>query len=212
MPATIEFYFDYLSPYTYLANTRLPSLGAKIVYRPVFIMDVMQLVNNQPSPKCPAKARYSGADAARWAKRYDIPLSRNPELWRALSSGQVDARRLIRGALAAEEIGVFDQYNTAIFNAVWRTPRDLVSESGRDAVLQDAEISPESIWPLADTPELHARLDECVHAAAEKGVFGSPTFIVDGEMFFGNDRLDFVAEHLAKVSPQLEQSSLGQFR
>ena len=200
MPSTIEFYFDFLSPYTYLANTRLASLGVDIAYRPVFIADVMQLVNNQPSPKCPPKARYAALDAARWAKRYDIPLSRNPDLWRALAAGQFDARRLIRGALAAEEVGVFDQYLTAIFNAIWRTPRDLVSEGGRNAVLQDAGISPESIWSRADTPELHARLDECVRAAAEKGVFGTPTFIVDGEMFFGNDRLDFIAEHLAKTS------------
>jgi 2-hydroxychromene-2-carboxylate isomerase len=200
MPSLIEFYFDYLSPYTYLANTRLSSLGADIAYRPVFIMDVMQLVNNQPSPKCPAKARYSWLDAARWAKRYDIPLSSNQDLWCALSSGQFDARRLIRGALAAEEMGVFNRYHTAIFNAVWCNPRDLVSESGRDAVLRDAGVSPESIWPRADTPELHARLDEDSRAAAEKGIFGSPTFIVEGEMFFGNDRLDFVAERLASVS------------
>lgn len=121
-------------------------------------------------------------------------------MWRALLSGEFDARCLIRGALVAEEIGVFGPYHTAIFNAAWRTPQELVSESGRDAVLQEAGIPPESIWPRADTPELHARLDECVRTAADKGVFGSPTFIVDGEMFFGNDRLDFVAEHLANSS------------
>jgi 2-hydroxychromene-2-carboxylate isomerase len=200
MPAAIEFYFDYLSPYTYLANARLPSLGARIVYHPVFIMDVMQLVNNQPSPKCPPKARYAGMDAARWAKRYSIPLLRNTELWRALSSGEFDARCLIRGALVAQDTGLFDQYHTAIFNAVWGMPRDLVSKNGRDAVLQDAGISPELIWPMADAPEFHSRLEECNRAAADKGVFGSPTFIVDGEMFFGNDRLDFVAEHLASLS------------
>lgn len=200
MSTTIEFYFDYLSPYTYLANTRLPSLGAKIAYRPVYIMDVMKLVNNRPSPECPPKARYSALDAARWAKRYGIPLARNQDLWPALMSGKFDARLLIRGALAAQEHGVFDQYHAAIFSAAWHTPRDLVSESGRHAILADAGIAPEPVWQRADAPELHVRLGECTRAAAEKGVFGSPTFIVDGEMFFGNDRLDFVAEHLANSS------------
>lgn len=200
MSSTVEFYFDYLSPYTYLANARLPSLGASISYRPVYIMDVMKLVNNRPSPECPPKARYSALDAARWAKRYGIPLTRNQYLWPAIMAGKFDARLLIRGALAAQDLGVFDQYNTAIFNAAWRTPRDLASESGRNAILADAGIAPEPLWQRAEVPELHVRLGECTLAAAEKGVFGSPIFIVDGEMFFGNDRLDFVAERLAKSS------------
>jgi 2-hydroxychromene-2-carboxylate isomerase len=197
MPITIEFYFDYLSPYTYLANVRLPSLKANIAYKPVFIMDVMQLVNNQPSPKCPPKARYASVDAERWARRSGVPLVRNTSLWKALKSGDLDARRFIRGALAAQETGNFERYHAAIFNAVWCTPRDLVSEEGRNAVLQDSGLVSETIWNLADSPEMHLRLEQCVSEAAGKGVFGTPTFIVNDEMFFGNDRLDFVAERIA---------------
>jgi 2-hydroxychromene-2-carboxylate isomerase len=207
MPETIEFYFDYLSPYAYLANTQLAKLDAEIAYRPVFIMDVMKLVNNQPSPKCPAKARYAALDAARWAKRYAVPLSHNQNLWRALSSGQLDPHCLIRGALAAQEAGEFHQYHAAIFNAVWRMPHDLASASERDAVLQDAGLSPEAIWARADSAALHAQLDQCNREAAEKGIFGAPTFVIEGEMFFGNDRLDFVAERIANHSSEQRMTS-----
>lgn len=194
---TVEFYFDYVSPYTYLADTQLGALDAEIIYRPVAIMDVMKLVNNQPSPMCPPKGRYAGLDAARWAKRYGVKLTSNSALWAALMAGKFDPRTLIRGAMAAQSLGVFPRYNSAIFNAVWRDEADLVSQAGRDAVLTAAGLDAAAIWRKADAEATKVALEANVKAAAERGVFGTPTFFIGDEPFFGNDRLDFIRAHLA---------------
>ncbi len=194
---TVEFYFDYVSPYTYLADTQLGLLDAEIVYRPVAILDVMALVNNQPSPKCPPKGRYAIVDAARWAKRYGVKLTRNNPFWTAMMGGKFDPRILIRGALAAQAQGGFAAYNHAIFNAVWRDEADLVTTTGRNAVLAAAGLDPAAIWREAEADATGALLDTQVKAAAERGVFGTPTFFVGAEQFFGNDRFDFIREHLA---------------
>lgn len=200
MPLSIDFYFDYFSPYSYLANTRLGGLGVPIAYRPVSILDVMALVNNQPSRKCPPKVRYAVLDAARWAKRYGVPLVYNQPLWKEVLANQFDPRWLTLGAIAAQQASVFDQYHAAIFDAVWRAPRDLLSDSGRQAVLRDVGLSAESIWDRANSTEVRDRLDRDNRAAAEKGVFGAPTFFIGDEMFFGNDRLDFVAERISAAA------------
>jgi 2-hydroxychromene-2-carboxylate isomerase len=192
----LEFHFDYLSPYTYLADTQLGSLDAEIDYRPVAIVPVMALVNNQPSPKCPPKGRYAGIDAARWATRYGVKLQSNPGLWGALSKG-FDAGVLIRGALAAQAQGTFTRYHHAIFNAVWRDNGDVVTQQGRDAILAAAGLDPAALWREADAPATVALLEARIKAAAEKGVFGTPTFFLGDEPFFGNDRLDFIRERLA---------------
>lgn len=194
---TVEFYFDYVSPYTYLADTQLGSLDAEIIYRPVAIMDVMKLVNNQPSPKCPPKGRYAGLDAARWAKRYGVKLTSNAALWSGMMAGKFDPRILIRGAIAAQAQGSFAAYNHAIFNAVWRDEADLVTTAGRDAVLSAAGLDPAPIWREAQEDATGALLEAHVKAAAERGVFGTPTFFIGAEQFFGNDRFDFIREHLA---------------
>jgi len=103
----IEFVYDYRSPYAYLANTQLGTLGAGIVYEPVNILAVMKAVNNQPSPLCPPKARYAGIDAARWAKHYGVAFSPNRALLQAMAASQFDGTLLSRAALAAQQLGVF---------------------------------------------------------------------------------------------------------
>ena len=111
--------------------------------------------------------------------------------------GKLDSTLLTRGAMAAQELGVADAYNDAIFDAVWKSPRDVVTAEGRDAVLADAGIAAKDVWKMAETPEFRERLDAANKAAAERGVFGTPTFFVGDEIFFGNDRLDFVREAAA---------------
>jgi 2-hydroxychromene-2-carboxylate isomerase len=196
MTKVIEFHFDYLSPYTYLADTQFAGLGAEVHYHPVPILAVMKIVNNQPSPRCPPKARYAGLDAARWAARYGVKLGRNDALWAGLSAGALDSAIFIRGALAAQELGGFAAYHTAIFNAIWRDARDVVSHEGRTAVLFEAGVAAEEIWDRAEETDILATLERQVQISVDKGVFGTPTFFVDGEMFFGNDRLEFVRERI----------------
>ena len=94
MAVLVEFYFDYASPYAYPANTQLSKLRIPIARKAIAIVEVMKLVNNQPSPRCPPKARYAALDAKRWADCYGVPFSLNDRLRTAIMSGAFDPRLL----------------------------------------------------------------------------------------------------------------------
>lgn len=105
MSRKLDFYFDYVSPYTYLANTQVSSLGLDINFVPVVIVDVMKRVNNQPSPLCPPKGMYIVIDAARWAGIYGVPMAQNGGFWEAVMTGRFSTKTLTRGAVAALKMG-----------------------------------------------------------------------------------------------------------
>src|SRR5260221_3853185 len=196
----LEYVFDYPSPYAYLASTQLPRLGVEIAYTPIAVLDVMKAVNNQPSPACPAKLRYAVLDAQRWAKLYGVPLQLNRPYLDAIGSPDFDHRALARGALVAQESGVFAAYHDAIFSALWAAPEDLVSEHGRRAVLRARGIDDPDFWRRAAEREIRRRLEANNRGAVERGVFGIPTFFAGAEIFFGNDRLALAASRLATVA------------
>jgi 2-hydroxychromene-2-carboxylate isomerase len=185
----IEFWFDFRSPYSYLAHTQLAGLGAPVALKPMYVLQVMEIVGNTPTTiTCEVKGRYARADLGRWAALYGVPLSGHPKM-RAL-----DGRRLMRAALAAIEAGHGEAAVKALFEAVWVNGAPLDSAEDVAALLAGAGFA---IEPAAlDAPELDARLDAAAREAAERGVFGAPTFITGGQMFFGNDRLDFLKSHL----------------
>lgn len=199
MSKPVEFYFDYVSPYAYLANTQLPQLGLDIAFKPISILDVMMAVGNQPTPKCPAKLRHASADTARWAKRYDVPLSANTEVWSALQAGKLDLRFFARGALAAQTLGHFPRFHNAMFDAFWAHPKSVVTREACEALLDAAGIPGRDIFELAAQPKMDAALNGANQAAIDAGVFGVPFFRVGEEIFFGGDRLDFVKEAALEV-------------
>ncbi|HVJ54802.1 MAG TPA: DsbA family protein [Aliidongia sp.] len=194
----VEFVFDYRSPYAYLASNQLKKLGVEIEWKPVDILPVMKLVNNQPSPACPPKSRYALLDAGRWAKHYQVDLAPNMALLQAMREGRIDSAILPRAGLAALELGVFDQVHDALFAAVWAGTDDLVSEAGREAFLERRNLSGNALWRRAADPALLARMEGRVKECADRGVFGVPTMFVGDEMFFGNDRLSFVQARVAE--------------
>jgi len=192
----VEFILDYRSPYAYLLNTQVKKLGTAVAYKPVDIIVVMKKVNNQPSPLCPPKARYAALDAGRWAKRYGVGFSPNMALLQAMREGRFDGTLPLRAALAAQQLGVFDGVNDALFAAFWAGTDDLATEEGRTVFLTKHHIEAPDLWRLADDPAIRNRLAEEAQQIADRGVFGVPTVFVDDEMFFGNDRLDFIKARL----------------
>ena len=200
MSKPVEFYFDYVSPYAYLANTQLPRLGLDIVFKPISILDVMSAVGNQPTPKCPAKLRHASADTTRWARRYDVPLAANAEIWSGLQSGTIDLRFYARAALAAQRLGHFAGFHEAMFDAFWAHPRSVATRESCEALLNSAGIPGKDVFALAALPELEKALNEANEAAVAAGVFGVPFFRVGEEIFFGGDRLDFVKECALEVA------------
>jgi 2-hydroxychromene-2-carboxylate isomerase len=191
----MQFILDYRSPYAYLANTQIMSMGVQITYEPVEIVSIMKRVNNQPSPMCPPKVQYAGLDAARWAKHYGVPYSPNGPLLDALRTGKVKSDLLSRAGIAAQRLGAFQQVNDALFSAIWTSSDELTSASDRLNFLTSHDFPPE-LWDIAETAETQELLAANGERAIAQGVFGVPTFFVDGEMFFGNDRLEFVKAKL----------------
>jgi 2-hydroxychromene-2-carboxylate isomerase len=196
MARAIEFHFDFVSPYSYLADTQLPKLarqhGAEIVYKPFRVLELMKLVGNRPTTiECKNKNRYAFADIGRWAAKYGVSVRPNPHL------RTIDSARLLRGALVAADDGDASAYVSAVFGAVWNGDRDLNVHAELVGVLQRAGLDGAKLLERADDAAVAARLDRETAAAAERGVFGSPSFFVGDELYFGNDRLDFVAAALS---------------
>ena len=200
----VQFILDYRSPYAYLANTQIMSMGVQIEHKPVEIVSVMKRVNNQPSPMCPPKAKYAGVDAARWAKHYGVPYSPNRPLLEALRTGQLKSDLLSRAGIAAQKLGAFQQVNDALFGAVWGCSAALTSAVDRLDFLTSRAL-PLELWDIAESAEIQELLDANGERAIAQGVFGVPTFFVDGEMFFGNDRLDFVKAKLDVARAKINQ-------
>jgi 2-hydroxychromene-2-carboxylate isomerase len=195
MVRQIDFYFSFVSPYSYLANTQLPAVaasgGATILYRPFKILELMQMVGNRPTTlECKAKGRYANADLARWARRYGVPLVRNPQ------TAKIDWAELARGALLADDQGKARAYVDAVFAGVWVKQTDFTDRAAFTALLNEAGFDGASFLAAISSGHLAVRLDAATGAAAERGVFGAPTFTLGDEMFFGNDRLDFLTEAL----------------
>jgi 2-hydroxychromene-2-carboxylate isomerase len=195
MARTIEFYFDFPSPYSYLAHTQLPKIaaeyGATVTYHPFRILELMTIVGNRPTTiECRNKGKYATADLQRWTKRYDVDFARNPH------SKSFDFAELDRGALVAIEDGRGAEYVTAVFAAIWARPVDLSQRAALIELLDGAGFDARQLIRRAGNEDIVAKLEAETKAAAERGVFGAPTMFVGHEMFFGNDRLDFVAEAL----------------
>ncbi len=188
----VEFYFDYQSPYSYLAQTQLDDVPVMI--RPIDVLDVMAQVNNTPTTvTCPTKRDYARTDLARWAVRYQVPFACHARF------GQIDGRRLLRATLAAAPAQQ-RAVSAALFRALWGEHAPLDTAADVVAVLDQAGIDTTSIAPQIDAAAMDAALNAASAAAAQRGVFGAPTFFVGGDMFFGNDRLDFLHDALARAA------------
>lgn len=189
--AALDFYFDYRSPYAYLAQTQVRKLGVEIAWRPFEILQLMDQVGNVPtSITCKPKGKYLGVDLMRWVGLYKVPFQRHPQ------SGSIDARRLLRATLAAAELGQADVAVGAIFGAYWGTGTPLSTAEDVVAVLNSAGMSAPGLVTRIDDAALDAALDAATNEAAARGVFGAPTMYVGDEMFFGNDRFDFIRASL----------------
>jgi 2-hydroxychromene-2-carboxylate isomerase len=193
--AAIEFFFDVGSPASYLAWTQLPRIAtatnASIAWRPMLLGGVFKATGNASPVNVPAKGRWMTDDLHRWARRYGVPFSLNP-------SFPINTLTLMRGAAGMQmrRPERFLAYVDAIERAMFETERNLGEADVLVATLRDAGFDPAEFAALVADPEVKARLIATTEEAVARGVFGAPTFFVGEQMFFGQDRLEFVREAL----------------
>ena len=185
----VEYFFDYVSPFAYLADTQLPALaqrtGAEIVHRPFFLGGVMQATKNSPPITVPNKGRYMFVEIQRWAKRYGVPANPNPHF-------PVNTLTAMRVAVAALGDPRFGDLHRALFRAVWVDGQNLADEAVLEATVAAAGLDAAALLARAKEQAAKDALRRNTEEAVERGAFGAPTFFVGDEMFWGNDRLDFV--------------------
>jgi 2-hydroxychromene-2-carboxylate isomerase len=192
---SIDFYWDFGSPTSYLAHTQLPGIaraaGAALVSQPVLLGGIFQATGNRSPVEVPAKARWMFADLARFARRLGVPFAFNPHF-------PVNTLTLMRGAVGLQlrDPERFDAYVDAVFDAMWVRSRPLGDPAEVAAVLAAAGVAADDFAALVTDPQVKDALKQRTEAAVARGVFGAPTMIVGDQMFWGQDRLDFVAEAL----------------
>ncbi len=195
MSKQVEFFFDVGSPASYLAWTQLPTLcaeaDAELQLKPMLLGGVFQAPGNASPAAVPAKGKYIFADFDRHARRYGVPLRRNPHF----PINTLTLMRAITGAQmrAPERLLVLTD---AIFRAIWIEELNMNDLAVASVALYKAGFPPELIAGWVGDADVKARLKETTEEAVQRGVFGAPTMFVKSDMFFGQDRLEWVREAL----------------
>ncbi|HKW55020.1 MAG TPA: 2-hydroxychromene-2-carboxylate isomerase [Stellaceae bacterium] len=204
MARVVEFYFDYGSPFSYVAHWRLPEMlrrvGGEARHRIMLLGGVFQATGNQSPAMNPLKWPNSQRDLERHVGKYQVPFRRNPHF-------PVNTLKAMRGAVVAESQGFLPRYTDAMFTAMWRDGEKLDDDAVLARVLGAAGIDAARVLSRIAEDGVKQTLKSHTEAAVRRGVFGAPTFFVGGEMFFGQDRLDFVEDalkgrsYLSKAEP-----------
>ena len=199
----IDFFFDYGSPFSYLADAQLPKLAARhgvaLRYRPFLLGGVFKAVENRSplaEPVAP-KRRYFGEQLQRAAALTGVPLEPNPHF-------PVHTLAVMRLAVAAQQLGVFDAYHRALFPALWRRKLDLGAQPVQADVMREAGLDAGQLFARAQEQRVKDELRANTDEAVARGAFGAPTFFVnpDGgkeQMFFGVDHLPHL-DHALKTA------------
>lgn len=195
MPNPIDFYFDFSSPYGYLASTRIESLAAKhgrsVTWRPHLLGAVFKLTGQQPLTTIPLKGGYAAHDLARSARLLKVPF----KLPTKFPIGATAPSRAFywlhdRDPAAAKRLA------QALYHAYFAEDRDISSPEVTADIAARMGVGKEALVRALNDPAVKERLRVEVDAAIEHGVFGSPYIVVDGEPFWGSDRLDQVEKWL----------------
>jgi 2-hydroxychromene-2-carboxylate isomerase len=196
MTTTPQFLFDVGSPNAFLSHEAIPAIerriGVKFDYVPVLLGGIFKATNNRSPAESLAgiknKPEFHAVETARFLKRYNV----QPYVWNSFFP--VNTLNLMRAAVAAQVEGVFDAYVEAAFHHMWREPKKMDDPAIALAALTASGLDAAKLFARAQEPEIKAKLIANTQSAVERGAFGSPTFFVGDEMFFGKEQLRDVEE------------------
>lgn len=192
----VQFLFDFGSPNAYLAHQVIPGIeartGARVDYVPVLLGGLFKLANNrspmEANADIPLKRAYDMLEIRRFVSRHGLTAFRlNPHF-------PVNTLQIMRGAVAAQRLGCFERYVNAVFASMWERGADMADPAVIAAELQAAGLDAAALMAAAQQPEVKQALLDNTQQAHARGAFGSPTFFVGDDMYFGKDRLRDVEE------------------
>jgi 2-hydroxychromene-2-carboxylate isomerase len=193
MAGTLDFFFDFVSPYAYLAHTQLPLLakrhGLKLIYHPIDLQSAKIAVGNTApsSREIPIKHRYLRQDLRRWADLYAVPFT---------PPAGYGSARVNRGAFLAIDLNVAQRYIEIVWRRIWGEGGDMNDDALLAAVAADMGWQAESLLAFCGSQTASDRLRAGNASALQRGVFGVPTMMFGELMWWGNDRLQFLENYL----------------
>jgi len=198
MGKKLEFFYDCSSPWTYLAFTKIEEVAARqkaeLIWRPILVGGVFNAVNPSvyESRERPvkAKARYYAKDLQDWAHLYGIKIGQ-PTVF------PVNSVKAMRGAFVALEHGRISPYSRRVFESYWGEDRDISKDDVLRDIVRAVDLDEKEYFAKIAAPEYKEKLKANTEELISRGGFGSPSIFVEGEMFFGNDRLVLVEHALA---------------
>lgn len=200
----IDFFFDFMSPFAYLAHQRLPVLASEygyvLKYKPINLPAAKKAAGNTgPSNReIPAKLRYLTTDMKRWAERYGVPMKFPPSL---------DSDLINKGTFYAIDRHQTQNYVAAAWRLLWGEGGDPSAAETLTEVALEMGWSPTDFTAYLNSPGAAECYRKCNQEAHRRGVFGVPTMLIGDDMWWGNDRLPFLAEHLKSLSTSDESEN-----
>ena len=198
-PTAPQFLFDFGSPNAFLSHEAIPAIeqrtGVKFEYVPILLGGIFKATNNKSPAETLAgvknKREFHALETERFVRRFQV----KPYIWNPFFP--VNTLNLMRAAVAAQLEGVFERYVEAAFHHMWVEPKKMDDPEVAMKALGASGLDAAKLFARAQEPEVKAKLIENTQKAVERGAFGSPTFFVGKEMFFGKEQLREVEEMVA---------------
>ena len=190
-----EFYFDFSSPYTFLAHKQIRKIekdnSIKIKYMPILLGGLLKSAGIIANADIPIKAKYMIKDCKMWAEKYDVAFKFNNYF-------PIKTLNLMRCVLVAEKKNFEQNFINEIFDAIWQDGLNLNDNSIVEKLLKNLDINPKTFLMDAIDSSIKEDLKKRTDLAFKKGIFGAPSFIINNKVFWGQDRLDFVITEAQK--------------
>ena len=195
MIKSFEFYFDFISPYSFLAHKEIKKIekkfSIKVEYKPILLGGLHNLHGIKAPAFIPAKARHMIRDCKLIAEKNKVKFKFN-------SYFPIRSLNLMRGVLVAEEDNFKSYYIDVIFNSIWQDGLNLNDENVVQKILKNLNVNPKTFFLRSSSSSIKDSLRKKTSDAYDKGIFGAPSFVSNNKVFWGQDRIEFVLKESFK--------------
>jgi carboxymethylenebutenolidase len=199
MPRHIDYYVSLMSPWTYLGSARIEALAAKhgatLTIWPVDFSQVFPASGGLPLPKrAPQRQAYRMMELKRWRDHLGVPINLQPKHF---PGNELPAAKCVIALREKGDGAGAIRLAHAVLRGVWEEEKDVAEPATLEAIIRSVGLDAPQVLAMSQAPEIAVRREADTKRAIELGVFGAPSYVIDGEIFWGQDRLDFVDRKLA---------------